>query len=234
MAIHDWPAAGHDERGGPPIVSPQHGGARRLTHELSRNSSAFSAASRPATTVMLLGLSHEGVEVFTTAQAPPGRLEQLRALIDQAFDGDFSDDDWEHTTGGWHAVALDGDVPVAHAAVVERVLEVDGHPFRTGYVEGVGTLPSRQGHGLGTIAMTEVMAVLRSRFELGALSSGLHRFYERIGWERWQGPASVRDGDRLVRTPEEDDGIMVLRFGPSLTVDLHSAISCEARRGDDW
>jgi hypothetical protein len=37
-----------------------------------------------------------------------------------------------------------------------------------------------------------------------------------------------------VRTPEEDGGIMVLRFGATATLDLTAAISCEARAGDDW
>jgi hypothetical protein len=44
----------------------------------------------------------------------------------------------------------------------------------------------------------------------------------------------VRCGDDLVRTPDEDAGIMVLRFGPSAGVDLAAPISCEARTGDDW
>ena len=48
------------------------------------------------------------------------------------------------------------------------------------------------------------------------------------------GPAFVRDGTDLTRTPEEDGGIMVLRFGPSLEFDLEAPIACEARSGDDW
>jgi hypothetical protein len=60
------------------------------------------------------------------------------------------------------------------------------------------------------------------------------RFYERLGWERWQGPTFVRRGEALVRTEEEDDGIMVLRPGPGVRIDLRASISCEARAGDDW
>ena len=44
----------------------------------------------------------------------------------------------------------------------------------------------------------------------------------------------VRRGDELRRSPEEDDAIMVLRFGSSADVDLAAAIACPARRGDDW
>jgi aminoglycoside 2'-N-acetyltransferase I len=75
---------------------------------------------------------------------------------------------------------------------------------------------------------------VRESFELGGLSTAHHHFYERLGWERWQGPTYVRDGDDVIRTEEEDDGVMVLRFGPSATIDLTAPITCEARPGDDW
>ena len=53
-------------------------------------------------------------------------------------------------------------------------------------------------------------------------------------WERWRGPTFVRQGGTVLRTPAEDDGVMVLRFGPSRSIDLNAAICCEARQGDDW
>jgi aminoglycoside 2'-N-acetyltransferase I len=158
----------------------------------------------------------------------------VRPLLDEAFGGRFDDTDWDHAVGGWHVLVRDGDAVVAHAAVVPRELHVDGRAVAAGYVEAVGTAPGRQGGGLGTLAMVEVDRLLRRHHELGALSTGAHRFYERLGWERWQGPTFVRKGDRCVRTPEEDDGIMVLRFGATATLDPTAAISCEARAGDDW
>ncbi len=50
------------------------------------------------------------------------------------------------------------------------------------------------------------------------------------------GPTFVRDGDQLERgeDEDEDDGIMVLRFGASAEVDLTASITCQARVGDDW
>jgi aminoglycoside 2'-N-acetyltransferase I len=123
---------------------------------------------------------------------------------------------------------------VAHASVVPRVLEVAGRPLRTGYVEAVATAPEQQGAGLGTRAMEAITAVVRDEYEMGALSTSAPGFYARLGWERWQGPTYVRDGARTVRTPDEDDGVMVLRFGASAAADRASPISCEARSGDDW
>jgi aminoglycoside 2'-N-acetyltransferase I len=174
------------------------------------------------------------VRVLTTAQAPPALLAQVRALLDEAFDGTFTDDDWDHTVGGHHAVVVDGGAPVAHAAVVGRILDVGGEVWRTGYVEGVATHPSRQGGGLGSLAMRAVMQVLRDRFDLGALSTERHTFYERLGWERWRGATWVRDGAQLTRTAEEDGGIMVWRFGASAGIDRSASLTCEVRAGDDW
>ena len=131
-------------------------------------------------------------------------------------------------------LVTDGGALVAHAAVVPRRLEVGDRAVEAGYVEAVATAPARQGEGLGTLAMVEVDRLLRRDHEMGALSTGASRFYERLGWERWRGPTFVRRGAEVVRTPDEDDGIMVLRFGPTATLDLTAPIACEARAGDDW
>lgn len=160
-------------------------------------------------------------------------LSQLRRLLDDAFEGSFSDDDWSHILGGRHVVAR-GDAILGHAAVIERTLQVGQQTYRAGYVEGVVTTPSRQGEGIGTIAMRRVDQVLRDEFELGALSTGRHGFYERLGWRRWQGPTFARDGERLIRTTHEDSNIMVLPLGPSVEVMLTELIICESRPGDDW
>jgi aminoglycoside 2'-N-acetyltransferase I len=174
------------------------------------------------------------VRRFTTTEASTDLLAEIRHLLEVAFEGDFSDEDWEHALGGWHVVVEDGDAVVSHAAVVPRILEVADRPFRTGYVEGVATAPARRRQGLGSLAMAEISEVVRSEFELGALSTGDHSFYERLGWERWQGPTFVRGGSALIRTEEEDDALMVFRFGPSKDVELTAALSCESRPGDDW
>ena len=158
----------------------------------------------------------------------------VRALVGAAFGDGYADHDWENSCGGWRIVALDGAEPVAHAAVVTRIIRVAGRPFTTGYVESVATRGDRQGHGLGTMVMSPATDLIRARFELGALSTDRYRFYERVGWERWRGPSYVRHGSSLVRTEDEDDGLMVLRFGPTAALDLTAAIDCEHRSGDDW
>ena len=154
-------------------------------------------------------------------------------LVD-AFDGRFSETDWEHTEGGWRVVAFDGDRPVSHAAVVPRVLTIGDARLLAGYVEGVATAIDRQRQGLASAVMAEVADIVRDHYELGALSTGHSAFYERLGWERWRGPSFVRDGETLMRTPHEDEGLMVLRVGASRALDPSAPISCESRAGDDW
>jgi aminoglycoside 2'-N-acetyltransferase I len=174
------------------------------------------------------------VRTFTTERTPVGLIEPVRALLEEAFEGRFTADDWAHACGGVHVVAFDGGRPAAHASVVERVLELDGTPITTGYVEAVATRPSLQGTGWGTAVMTELDGIIRSRFEMGALATGEHAFYERLGWRRWQGPTAVRVGRDAVPTPDDDDAIMVLLFGRTTDVDLGSLLVCDDRIGDVW
>lgn len=175
------------------------------------------------------------LDVVTTVG--PDDRAALRRLLDAAFD-DFDDDDWEHSLGGHHVFAVDGDTIVGHAAVVERPIVVgsgaDRRGFRTGYVEAVATAPEVQGRGVAAAVMERTTELVRARFELGGLCTGLDGFYERFGWERWLGPTHVRRDGTTVRTPDEDGLVFVLRHGPSAVVDLTAAISCDGRRGDDW
>jgi aminoglycoside 2'-N-acetyltransferase I len=173
-----------------------------------------------------------------TAELTPGEITTIRALLGEAFGRDederFTDDDWDHAVGGVHFVLdLAGKV-VAHASVVERVLELDGRPVRTGYVEAVAVAPGHQGLGYGSTLMADVTSWIADRFELGALGTGRHRFYERLGWQTWAGPSSVRAPDGTRRTPDEDGFILVFATPTSPPFDLAEPISCDWRPGDVW
>ena len=185
------------------------------------------------------------IRVLADEHVPRDLLEAVRALTFAAFGDRFDEHDWAHTFGGHRVVVFDGEAPVAAAAVVGRELVVGGAggvvgvgggaAYSAGYVEGVATAPGRDGHGLGSAVMTTVGDLVRNRYQLGALSTSRSAFYERLGWERWRGPTSVRHVDGgLERTPDEDDGVMVLRCAGTADLDLTAAISCEARTGDDW
>jgi aminoglycoside 2'-N-acetyltransferase I len=174
------------------------------------------------------------IRVLTTDDAPADLLTEVKQVVVDAFDGGFSEDDWQHSLGGWHVIGSDAGAVVSHAAVVARTIDVGDDSFAAGYVEGVATRSDRQRQGLGALVMTQAAGVIRREFALGVLSTGSQDFYRSLGWERWQGPTFVRAYGRLVRTEDDDDGIMVLRFGPSQAVDLTAPISCVSRSGDDW
>ncbi len=174
------------------------------------------------------------VRVVTGRALGPIGLAASRRLMAAAFD-DFTDDDWAHALGGWHAVIGSGDEVLAHAAVVPRTLLAGGREYRCGYVEAVAVRPDLHGQGHGTRVMAAIDGVIRERFDMGALSTGEWHFYERLGWERWRGPVFVRAGDgRLIRAEDEDDAVMVLRTTASERVDLTGPIACDERAGDSW
>ena len=178
------------------------------------------------------------VRRVTTEELTARQIDAIRQLLVRAFGPDeeerFTDDDWQHAIGGTHFVIdIDRD-PVAHASVVERELHIDGRPLRTGYVEAVATAPGRQGTGLGSTVMRDVGSYIRERFELGALATGSHRFYKRLGWETWRGPSFVRTAEGTRRTPGDDGYILVLRTPASPAIDLGAPISCDLRPGDVW
>lgn len=177
------------------------------------------------------------IRSLATAELTPADVDALRRLMDEAFakdeHGGFSDDDWEHALGGVHVLAEEDRRIVGHAALVERDIRVAGRPLRTGYVEAVATAVSRQRAWIGTAIMLAVAEHL-GMYELGALGTGSHGFYARLGWKSWRGSSYVRtsDGDRP--TPEEDGYIMVLRTSLTPPLDLDEPISCEWRSGDVW
>ena len=179
--------------------------------------------------------------VARTDELPAAVLADVRALMDAAFDDPdhpeeaFDDDDWEHALGGTHVLVLDaaGRV-VSHGSIVDRIIDVAGRPLRTGYVEAVATRGDAGGQGHGTRVVTRIGEEIAARHQLGALGTGAFNFYERLGWERWEGPSFVRAGEEVRRTPDDDDGIMVLRVDRSLVPDLTVPISCDDRVGDAW
>jgi aminoglycoside 2'-N-acetyltransferase I len=98
----------------------------------------------------------------------------------------------------------------------------------------VATWPEHEGRGYGSAAMREASEIIRDRYELGALATGRHAFYERLGWERWRGLTYVREVDGLARTPADDDAILVLRTPRTPPLDPTAEIVCDWRPGSVW
>jgi aminoglycoside 2'-N-acetyltransferase I len=180
---------------------------------------------------------HVRLRRLPTSDLTDAEIARIRQLMTDAFGDDeerFGEADWDHAVGGIHVVLESGTAIVAHASVVERELHVAGRPLRTGYVEAVATAPDRHGQGLGTLVMAQIGSIIAAGYELGALGTGSHRFYERLGWRTWRGPCFVRTGEGARRTPDEEGFIMVLRTPSTPPIDLADPISCDWRPGDVW
>ncbi|RNL85206.1 GNAT family N-acetyltransferase [Halostreptopolyspora alba] len=169
-----------------------------------------------------------------TAELGSGTLSAARSLLDDAFGGEFTDSDWEHSLGGVHALLWREGELVGHGAVVQRRLIHGGRALRAGYVEGVGVRPDQRHRGNGVALMTALERVVRRAYDLGALSSTEEAlgFYAALGWQRWVGPSFALTPEGVIRTREDDGGIHVLPVAE--TLDLAGDLTCDWRDGDLW
>jgi aminoglycoside 2'-N-acetyltransferase I len=174
------------------------------------------------------------IQVAHTADVDPATLRAARAMLEAVFEGDFEDADWEHSLGGMHALAWDGDELVGHASLIQRRLLHGGRALRAGYVEGVGVHPDRQRKGHGTAMMDELERVIRAAYDVGALGATDDgaRLYEARGWQRWEGPTSALTPHGVVRTEEDDGAVYVLPVTTEL--DVTGELTCDWRDGDVW
>ena len=174
------------------------------------------------------------VRTVHTAWLSRQELRAIRALLDDAFGGDVTDDDYEHVLGGVHALVWEGPQLIGHGSVVMRRLLHDGRALRTGYVEGVAVRPDRRARGHGAAVMTELERVIRAAYEIGALGAteAAVGFYAARGWQLWTGTASVIAPSGLQRTEEDEGGIYVLPVTAELTPG--GDLACDWRGGDVW
>ena len=169
-----------------------------------------------------------------TADLDSETRQHVRQMVTAAFAGDFTDDDWEHTLGGMHALIWHHGAIIAHAAVVQRRLLYRGNALRCGYVEGVAVREDFRGQGLVHALLDGVEQVIRGAYQVGAVSSSdlARRVYTARGWLPWRGPTSVLAPTGPTRTPEDDGTVFVLPVGISL--DTSADLMSDWRAGDVW
>jgi aminoglycoside 2'-N-acetyltransferase I len=169
-----------------------------------------------------------------TSELDSATLKAVRVLLEDVFEGDWTDDDWDHTQGGVHALVWDGADLIGHAAVVQRRLLHNGKALRTGYIEGVAVRADRRNLGHGNALMEAMEHVIRGAYELGALSSSeaAAPLYAARGWKHWQGQTFMLSPNGLVRTEDEDDNTYV--FPLTIPIDLTGSLTCDWRDGEAW
>lgn len=180
---------------------------------------------------------HTARLIHTSDLDPETRQDAKRMVID-AFAGEFTDVDWEHSLGGMHAMIFDHGALIGHAAVVQRRLLYRDAALRCGYVEAVAVREDWRGQGLARAVMDAVEQVLRGAYQIGALSASEagRPVYTSRGWLPWRGPTSVLAPAGLTRTPDDDNALFVLpvNLPADLDLDTGTEITCDWRDGDVW
>ena len=174
------------------------------------------------------------VRLAHTADLDAPTLAAARSLLEAVFEDELTEHDWEHCLGGIHALVWEREELVAHASLVQRRLLHDGRALRTGYVEGVAVRADRRRRRHATSLMEMLEQIVRSAYELGALSTTEEAvaLYEGRGWQQWRGPTSALTPTGVRRTQEDDGGVYVLPVAASL--DLDRELTCDWREGDVW
>jgi aminoglycoside 2'-N-acetyltransferase I len=169
-----------------------------------------------------------------TADLDSDARQRVCQMVTDAFAGDFTETDWEHTLGGMHALICRHGAIIAHAAVVQRRLVYRGNALRCGYVEGVAVREDFRGQGLVHALLDAVEQVTRGAYQVGALSSSVRArsLYASRGWLHWRGSTSVLAPGGPTRTPEDDGTVFV--FPLEVSMDTTADLMCDWRAGDVW
>lgn len=164
---------------------------------------------------------------------PVTLIPKVRQLLVDSFEGEFSEDDWQHSLGGVRLIGFMNEEIVAHGAVVPRAVRIDDVEEIIGYVEAIAVDPRFWRQGIGTALMEEITKICKSQYQFSMLSTGEKDFYRRSGWVDFKGESYVDLGEKVVRSEEEDEGLMYLGVGNYSNVSPFKVV-CKSRAGDAW
>src|SRR5919106_6882692 len=114
------------------------------------------------------------LQTASTDALSPSFLHDVRILLDTAFEGEFTDEDWAHALGGVHAWVSGAPGLISYGSLIERTLVCSGQTLRVGYVEAVATVAAHRRKGHGTKVMRHIGELIGQRYSLGALSTGTY------------------------------------------------------------
>lgn len=132
-----------------------------------------------------------------------------------------------------HLLGSVGDRLVSQALWVTRFLQPGTlPPLRTAYVEMVATAEAYRSRGYASALMRRLAEEVRD-FDLAALCPSSPGYYARLGWELWRGPLFIRTPEGLLRSPEDEE-VMILQLPKTPDLDLTASLSAEWREGELW
>jgi len=153
---------------------------------------------------------------------------EIIALTSQAFGRDYMPfmqmfPDPTHVLG-----LLNGQL-VSYVLWITRWLQIENGPLlRTAYIEGMATELSHRHKGFASQLMARVEQEIQD-YDIAALATGSHGFYQRLGWRLWEGPLYTRKDNELIAMPEERGCVMVLTLPKTPPLDFTAPLSIEWR-----
>jgi len=189
------------------------------------------------------------IKVIPASELTQIDLQSIQDLCTRAYGEDVWCD-YEYLKAAYHVVGRDAGVIVSHALWVNRSLSVNGAaPLMTAYVEYVATEPALQGLGLASQLLRFLLNYIQNQvaihaeldvalpYQLAALAPAESQFYERLGWELWQGDLYIRQQDDLQHDhliPTPDDDVMIFRLTTTPEISITDDLSAEWREGELW
>ena len=170
-----------------------------------------------------------------TADLTGPELAAARALLDAAFDGGFSDEDWAHGLGGVHALVHDDSgALLAHGSVVQRHAVHAGRTLRVGYVEAVGVHAGARRRGLGGQVLAALERIVVGGYDIGALSASSDGapMYRARGWVEWSGPFAAYGPAGVVRLPADENPLYLFPALAARGLDPAHELLFDWRDGD--
>jgi aminoglycoside 2'-N-acetyltransferase I len=173
------------------------------------------------------------IEVKSDKSLTSKEYAEIVALTSQAFKRDYTPfmemfPDPTHVLG-----RLSGQL-VSYVLWITRWLQIDDGPLlRAAYIEGMATELSHRHKGFASQLVRRAETEIQD-YDIAALSTGSHSFYERLGWKTWDGPLYTRKEKELIAMPEEQGCAMVLALPKSPPLDITAPLSIEWRELEPW
>jgi aminoglycoside 2'-N-acetyltransferase I len=172
------------------------------------------------------------LQVIHSASLSEKLRTEIIALCTRAFEEDM-EPYFQTFLGATHILGYCSDLLVSHALWVTRHLQAGTAPvLRTAYVEAVATESRYRGRGFASAIMRHIIGEIQD-YDLGGLSPFSVKYYEKLGWERWQGPLFIRKGADLLPSPADEE-VMIFRLPKTPPLDLSAPLSAEWREGELW
>jgi aminoglycoside 2'-N-acetyltransferase I len=161
----------------------------------------------------------------------PEQVAHVIELCSSAFGLDYGPL-LESFVGRVHVLGYADRRLVAHALWLPRPLQAGAGPWlEVAYVEAVATHSDYRRRGYGTAVMRRLQQEIAG-YDLGALSTGVPGWYERLGWMRWLGPLLVLKDGQFQSTPGEC--VMVYRTPRTGELDLRASLTARWRPFEVW